>query len=517
MLSAPDLHTPSLQVNPAHHPVSPYNTFPSLHSPYFIHESSPPSIVPRPPPPAAPPRPLGARRAAMRLAALTLVSALLAGSAAAFTQPYYPIRANVTTKKITNQLILSSTIESAINIPGRMLNGTFQVNKLGTPTNKIEVKDIGCLETVIPPPLNWGPLYCPGREVKVMQYVDAVGTLRREIDIPVQVTANMVLWMFSPLFPQFLEFKGKMWFWYHLWHPFDHIMAANTVGPSPYFLGAPGLYTLIHEHYRNTKAETAKGLPEWESDAWFHVEDLMSNFLKKRIVISINTAGMQAWSLIVNMKDTKEGLKIDLELLVGIAAQGYDPKDPSKGVPLEAAQLLNDNLLKPALEIQTPGAEFMRSCNAITRHAVEEFSMFRFFLPEVWSRFPNVAAAMDLADGLNRFTPPWNYGALMKLPVADTTGLVEMLTPFNRTRLFNLTAAGAAGKALPAAVARGAGLGINARLASLQKAATSVFSAMGGPDAKTAVPEAVVRALIPSAAGGVWPPAFARARTNATA
>ena len=78
---------------------------------------------------------------------------------------------------------------------------------------------MGCLNTVIPAPLNWGPLWCAGKEAKVMQWTDEVGTLHREISIPVQpnVTANMVLWLFSPLYPQFLEFGGKMWFWYHLW------------------------------------------------------------------------------------------------------------------------------------------------------------------------------------------------------------------------------------------------------------------------------------------------------------
>lgn len=33
----------------------------------------------------------------------------------------------------------------------------------------------------------------------------------------------MVLWLFSPLFPQYLEFAGKQFFWYHLWHPIDHV------------------------------------------------------------------------------------------------------------------------------------------------------------------------------------------------------------------------------------------------------------------------------------------------------
>jgi hypothetical protein len=53
----------------------------------------------------------------------------------------------------------------------------------------------------------------------------------------------------------------------------------------------PGLYTLIHERYRNLPAEQGKIV--YETDAWFHVEDLMSNFLKKRVVIAVNTAGMQ--------------------------------------------------------------------------------------------------------------------------------------------------------------------------------------------------------------------------------
>ena len=40
------------------------------------------------------------------------------------------------------------------------------------------------------------------------------------------------------------------------------------MGPSPYYIGKPGLYTLIHEHYRNPKGQ--ENLPEWETDAWFH-------------------------------------------------------------------------------------------------------------------------------------------------------------------------------------------------------------------------------------------------------
>ncbi|KIY97546.1 hypothetical protein MNEG_10417 [Monoraphidium neglectum] len=98
----------------------------------------------------------------MRLAACAIVAALLAGSAAAvsFTQPAYPIRPGVKTDMITNQRVIASTLQGVINLPSLLLNGTFQVNPLGKPTDKVEVKDVGCLDTIIPPPLNWGPL-CP--------------------------------------------------------------------------------------------------------------------------------------------------------------------------------------------------------------------------------------------------------------------------------------------------------------------------------------------------------------------
>jgi hypothetical protein len=51
----------------------------------------------------------------------------------------------------------------------------------------------------------------------------------------------------------------------------------------------PGLYTLIHERYRNPAGQ--KSTTVFETDAWFHVEDLMSNFLKKRVVISVSLLG----------------------------------------------------------------------------------------------------------------------------------------------------------------------------------------------------------------------------------
>ena len=170
----------------------------------------------------------------------------------------------------------------------------------------------------------------------------------------------------------------------------------------------PGLYTLIHERYRNLPNEQNKTV--YETDAWFHVEDLASNFLKKRVVIAVNTAGMQAWTLIVNFKDTPKGLKIDNELIIGAAVQGYDKYDPAKGAPAEAAAIVTENLVKPMFKNYADGEEFDRSINAITRHVVEEFSMFRFFLPEVWARYPQIQSMFSLMDSTTAGWPRLNYG-----------------------------------------------------------------------------------------------------------
>jgi hypothetical protein len=91
--------------------------------------------------------------------------------------------------------------------------------------------------------------------------------------------------------------------------------------------------------------------------------------------------------------------------------QGYDKYDPAKGAPPEAAVLVNENLVKPMFANYAEGAEFDRSINAITRHVIEEFSMFRFFLPEVWERYPQVHPIFNLMDTTTKNWPRLNYGA----------------------------------------------------------------------------------------------------------
>jgi hypothetical protein len=373
-----------------------------------------------------------------------------------------------------------------------------------TPPRKNQSDEVGCLNTVIPPPLNWGPLYCPGREVKVHQWFDDVGALHRTFDIPAQpnVTANMVFWLFSPSFPQKLEFAGKQWYWYHLWHPLDHIQVRRprtayrtaararpglraprtarapqrapqtaraglraaaapapaahralqmpsppphpprppTPCPPPASTSASPASTASSTSITATSParparSSSRPMSGSTSRTW-HPTILRSAWSSpstpwaSRLVFCGGFGGAQralggalgrrgaascaprarprllsspfasppqppappstnphsptqAWTLIVNLKDTPAGVKIDNELIIGAARTGYDPQDPAKGVPPEAARLLNDNVIFPALENWAPNGELMRSINAISRHVTEEFSMFRFFLPQV--------------------------------------------------------------------------------------------------------------------------------------
>lgn len=207
------------------------------------------------------------------------------------------------------------------------------------------------------------------------------------------------------------------------------------------------------------------------------MEDLYSNYLKKRIMISINFLGMQAWTLIVNLKDTPEGLKIDNELIIGAARVGYDARDPTRGTPAEAAAVVNENVLNPALKkFYGSDEEFTRSVNAISRHVVEEFSMFRFFLPQVWEQHPQVARAFEAGEAINRYVPRLNYGLGMGLPAKSAAGLTEALAPLNRTALHNSTSALAALKQMPGALKSGAAVHLGAGLQRIKGAIAGKLS-----------------------------------------
>jgi hypothetical protein len=200
----------------------------------------------------------------------------------------------------------------------------------------------------------------------------------------------------------------------------------------------------------------------------------------------INTAGMQAWTLVVNLKDTPEGLKIDNELIIGAAALGYDKEDAGKGAPKEAATILNDNLIRPALAAYAPGEEFMRSIDAISRHVTEEFSMFRFFLPTVWKRFPQLETLSGFGNGVQGFFPKVNYGLGMVTKPFDTTGLTEMMAPLNGAALKNTTQLKKVMGAAPEAIKTGLGLNLQSQVQSSVKSVNNLIEKINAYPAKKA-------------------------------
>lgn len=70
-----------------------------------------------------------------------------------------------------------------------------------------------CLNSVAPPPLNW-KMWCPGKDAKVMQWVDKHGALHRQITIRPQqnMTTTMAIWFLSTyltgMLPPVVEFQG---------------------------------------------------------------------------------------------------------------------------------------------------------------------------------------------------------------------------------------------------------------------------------------------------------------------
>lgn len=77
------------------------------------------------------------------------------------------------------------------NLPGAMRRGDTVIRAPGGATPEVELTDIGCLNTVVPEPLNWGPLWCAGREAKVTQWTDAAGAIHRKVYLPPQANVTV--------------------------------------------------------------------------------------------------------------------------------------------------------------------------------------------------------------------------------------------------------------------------------------------------------------------------------------
>jgi hypothetical protein len=157
---------------------------------------------------------------------------------------------------------------------------------------------LACLNSVAPAPLNW-KMFCPGKDARILSWTDSAGALHQEFLLRPQanLTALQAIWFVTTytmgLLPPIVEYRGKSYYFYHLWHPLDHVEAAIKMAPST----APGnilgssIYTLINERYRNLPGD--KSGRNYETNGWFVSYDPIINLMKNRVIVGINLFGIQ--------------------------------------------------------------------------------------------------------------------------------------------------------------------------------------------------------------------------------
>jgi hypothetical protein len=101
---------------------------------------------------------------------------------------------------------------------------------------------------------------------------------------------------------------------------------------------------------------------------------------------SLHLSVLQTFTMMIEFNDTPEGLVVDIEMIAGIPSKGYDERSPLRGY--KAAAGLNEMALAPAFAGKR-GAYFnwVEAFDAITRHAIEEFTNPQFFLPYYWAKY----------------------------------------------------------------------------------------------------------------------------------
>jgi hypothetical protein len=62
-------------------------------------------------------------------------------------------------------------------------------------------------------------MWCPDTHASVTQWVDAVGSTHRKIQLQPMptMTSNMAVWFMTPLFPKTMEFNGSVFTKNTLW------------------------------------------------------------------------------------------------------------------------------------------------------------------------------------------------------------------------------------------------------------------------------------------------------------
>jgi hypothetical protein len=85
--------------------------------------------------------------------------------------------------------------------------------------------------------------------------------------------------------------------------------------------------------------------------------------------------------MIIEFNDTPEGLVVDIEVVAGIPSE----RSPTDGYLMAAG--MNEMLTAPLLAKQKGSPDWQDSINAITRHAIEEFSNLQFFVPTLYEKY----------------------------------------------------------------------------------------------------------------------------------
>ncbi|KAF8065440.1 F-box protein [Scenedesmus sp. PABB004] len=342
------------------------------------------------------------RSIAMKGALCALAALLLAGPALATLgdngmttyngRTYQP-----NTLTFGNQLVVDNAMKATLDLTEAMLTGTYKAVPNDPGTEK-KVVDLECLNSVAPAPLNW-KMWCPGKDAVVKGWTDNSGAAHRSITLRPQanMTSTMATWFISAhvlgLMPPVVEFQGNKYYYYHLWHPLDHVEAAWTLGPAvPLLQKGPPIYTLIHERYRNPEGSTMTR--HYETNGWFYVHDSITNLMKNRYVITMPLMGLPTWTMIIEFNDTPEGMVVDIEVVAGIPSKGFDERAPAEGFLTAAG--MNEAFTAPLLASQKGSPDWEESINAISRHAIEEFSNLQFFVPVLYEK-----ATLLGAKGIN--------------------------------------------------------------------------------------------------------------------
>lgn len=120
--------------------------------------------------------------------------------------------------------------------------------------------------------------------------------------------------------------------------------------------------------------------------------------------------------MVVEFKDSPEGVIVSVEVILGAAAIGYDKKNPFEGVPKPLASAANAMLFETIMKPYRENGDYAAALDAVTRHVVEEFSNLQRFVPLAWEEQGPGAVLNQLQEYAASIS-----AATAKLPIARLT------------------------------------------------------------------------------------------------